>query len=190
MVKCLRQIFCHYANSYLIRHGNSCWSCPRLQPSKHRSNLSKAANTWWRHQMETFSAFLAFCAGNSPVPVNSPHKGQWREALMFPLICARTNRWINNHEAGDLRRHEAHYDVSVMNVQRSRARPPEIPRQYIYIYYNFVWRRHEDVPPCTGSRVNTTYERIELLTPESQGHWCATHCWIQRANHSTMTYLW
>ena len=23
---------------------------------------------WWRHQMETFSALLAFCAGNSPVP--------------------------------------------------------------------------------------------------------------------------
>ena len=23
--------------------------------------------TWWRHQMETFSALLAFCAGNSPV---------------------------------------------------------------------------------------------------------------------------
>ena len=24
--------------------------------------------SWWRHQMETFSALLAFCAGNSPVP--------------------------------------------------------------------------------------------------------------------------
>ena len=32
------------------------------------------APTWWRHQMETFSALLAICAGNSPVPVNSPHK--------------------------------------------------------------------------------------------------------------------
>ena len=40
-------------------------------------------DTWWRHQMETFSALLALCAGNSPVPVNSPHKGQWRGALMF-----------------------------------------------------------------------------------------------------------
>ena len=29
---------------------------------------------WWRHQMETFSALLALCAGNSPVPVTSPHK--------------------------------------------------------------------------------------------------------------------
>ena len=24
-------------------------------------------NAWWRHQMETFSALLAICAGNSPV---------------------------------------------------------------------------------------------------------------------------
>ena len=70
--------------------------------------------TWWRHQMETFSALLAICAGNSPVPVNSPHKGQWRGALMFTLICARIYGWVNNREAGDLRRYRAHYDVIVM----------------------------------------------------------------------------
>ena len=28
--------------------------------------------TWWRHQMETFSALLAICAGNSPVPGELP----------------------------------------------------------------------------------------------------------------------
>ena len=38
--------------------------------------------------METFSALLAVCAGNSPVPVNFRHKGRWRGALMFSLICA------------------------------------------------------------------------------------------------------
>ena len=69
---------------------------------------------WWRHQMETFSALLALCARNSPVPVNSPHKGQWRGTLMFSLICAWINDWVNNHEAGDLRRHRCHYDVNVM----------------------------------------------------------------------------
>ena len=45
----------------------------------------------------------------------SPHKGQWRGALMFSLICARINDWVNNREAGDLRRHLAHYDVTVMS---------------------------------------------------------------------------
>ena len=28
--------------------------------------------SWWRHQMETFSALLAFCAGNSLVPGEFP----------------------------------------------------------------------------------------------------------------------
>ena len=47
-------------------------------------------------------------------PVNSPHKGQWRGALMFSLIFAWINGWVNNSEAGDLRRYRGHYDVSVM----------------------------------------------------------------------------
>ena len=70
--------------------------------------------SWWRHQMETFSALLALCAGNSPVPLNSPHKGQWRGAWMFSLIYAWINDWVNNREAGDLRRQRGHYDVIVM----------------------------------------------------------------------------
>ena len=28
--------------------------------------------SWWRHQMETFSALLDFCAGNSPVSGEFP----------------------------------------------------------------------------------------------------------------------
>ena len=71
--------------------------------------------TWWRHQMETVSALLAICAGNSPAPVNSPHKGQGRGALMLSLIYAWINDWVNNREAGDLRRHRGHYVVIVMN---------------------------------------------------------------------------
>ena len=47
--------------------------------------------SWWRHQVETFSPLLAFCAGIHRWPVNSPHKGQRRGALMFSFICA----WIN-----------------------------------------------------------------------------------------------
>ena len=42
-------------------------------------------------------------------------KGQWRGALMFYLICVWINGWVNNREAGDLRRHLGHYDVNVMN---------------------------------------------------------------------------
>ena len=78
------------------------------------SSWGKGTIPWWRHQMETFSALLALCAGKSPVPVNSTHKGQWRGALMFSLICVWINVWVNTLEDGDLRRHLDHYDVSVM----------------------------------------------------------------------------
>ena len=38
-------------------------------------------------------------------------------ALVFSLICAWTNGWVNNRGACDLRRHCAHYDVMVMREQ-------------------------------------------------------------------------
>ena len=66
--------------------------------------------------LETFSALLALCAGNSPITSEFPHKGQWRGALMFSLICPWINGWINNREAGDLRHHRAHNGITVMNV--------------------------------------------------------------------------
>ena len=33
---------------------------------------------------------------------------------MFSLICVWINSWVNNGEAGDLRRYHSHYDVTVM----------------------------------------------------------------------------
>ena len=49
-------------------------------------------------------------------PANSPHKGQWCGALMFSLICAWINDWVNSGLAGDLRRYRTHYDVTVMII--------------------------------------------------------------------------
>ena len=40
--------------------------------------------------------------------------GQWSRALIFCLICAWINGWVNNREAGDLRRHRAHFGVTVL----------------------------------------------------------------------------
>ena len=58
--------------------------------------------------------YLPFVRGIHRSQVNSPHKGQWCGALMFSLICAWINTWVNNRETGDLRRHCAHFDVIVM----------------------------------------------------------------------------
>ena len=51
----------------------------------------------WKH----FPCYWPFVQGIHRSPVNSPHKGQWRGALMFSLICTWINSWVNNHEAGD-----------------------------------------------------------------------------------------
>ena len=74
-------------------------------------------SSWWRHQMKAFPRYCPFMRGIHRSPVNSPHKGQWRGALMFSLICVWINGWENNREAGDLRRHRTHYDVIVMWVR-------------------------------------------------------------------------
>ena len=70
-------------------------------------------HTWWRHQMETFSAFLAILCGEF-----TAHRWISRTkagALMLSWICAWTNGWTNNGDACDLRRHWTHYDVIIMS---------------------------------------------------------------------------
>ena len=67
----------------------------------------------WKH----FPRYWPFVRGIHRWPVNSPHKGQWHGALMFCLICAWTNGWVNNGDAGDLRRHRAHFYVTVMHFR-------------------------------------------------------------------------
>ena len=64
----------------------------------------------WKH----FPRNWPFMRGIHRSPVNSPHNGQWREALMFSLICVWIIDWVNNREAGDLRRYRAHSEVIVM----------------------------------------------------------------------------
>ena len=66
--------------------------------------------------------YWSFVQGIHRSPVNSPHKGQWRGALMFSLICTWTNGWVNNREAGDLRHHRTHYDVIIMETATKTCR--------------------------------------------------------------------
>ena len=78
----------------------------------------------WKH----FPRYWPFVRRIHRSPVNSPHKGQWRGALMFSLICARINGWVNNREADDLRRHQAHCDVIIMwNICLTGRTLPTLP---------------------------------------------------------------
>ena len=67
------------------------------------------------HQMEALLNYWLFVRGIHRSPMNCPHKGRWRGALIF-FIYAWINGWINNPEDRDLRYHRAHYDVTVMHV--------------------------------------------------------------------------
>ena len=62
----------------------------------------------WKH----FPHNWPFVTGIHQSPVDSPHTGQWHRALLFSLICTSTNGWVNNRDAGDLRCHHAHYDIT------------------------------------------------------------------------------
>ena len=83
-----------------------------------------------------FPRYWSFVWGIHRSPVNSPHKGQWRGALMFFFICARLNAWVNNREAGDLRRHRAHYVVIVI---RGPSRPPPLVSCQYFWFMIFPW---------------------------------------------------
>ena len=94
----------------------------------------------WKH----FPRNWPFKRGIHRSPVNSPHKGQWRTALMFTLICVWINGCVNNREAGDLRCYYAHYGVTVMHKQRVLMHGHQgwnvrhglchIYMRYVYIY--------------------------------------------------------
>ena len=72
--------------------------------------------SWWRYQMEAISALLALCAGNSPVTGEFPTLKPVTRSFDVFFICAWTNDWVNNRDASDLRRHRAHYDVTVIYI--------------------------------------------------------------------------
>ena len=73
-----------------------------------REPINIVVNAWWRHQMETFSALLALCAGNSPVTGEFPSQRPvtWSFDVFFDLHL--------NKRLSDLRGYRVHYDLIVM----------------------------------------------------------------------------
>ena len=61
---------------------------------------------WLRHKQETlFLRYWPFVRGIHQSPVNSLPKASDAELSCFLLICSWLKGWVNNREAGDLRRH-------------------------------------------------------------------------------------
>ena len=92
----------HVMTSWIVMSDWSKWE--NLTKTRHDDVIK------WKH----FPRNWPFVREIHRSPVNFPHKGQWRGALMFSLIYAWINDWVNNREAGDLRRQHGHYDVIVM----------------------------------------------------------------------------
>ena len=128
------QILEHITNTWVRKVPNMCkllfklfWrNCVHLTRVVRYSSHDDVIK--WKH----FPRYRPFVRGIHRSPVNSPHKGQWRGALMFSLICVWINGWVNDGEAGDLRRYCAHYDVIVMlcmvsGIDWSRVRHERIP---------------------------------------------------------------
>ena len=110
--------------------------------------------THWKHdnfiKWKHLPRYWPFVRGIHRSPVNSPHKGQWRRALMFSLICAWIEGSVKNREAGDLRCHCAHYDVIVMR------HTCQILPSYSVTYNWFI----PFIMPCPVNRHHWTWLRI------------------------------
>ena len=102
---------------------NCSWIIQAKQPMQNQSRIYMFQNIISEHighyhddviKWKHFPRYWPFVRGIHRSPANSHQKDQWRGALMFSLICVWINDWVNNREAGDLRRHRTHYDVIVM----------------------------------------------------------------------------
>ena len=109
---------------WVIDHMNPSWRDDRTTTKQNKTSswacmfhgMCWISQVWWRHQTETLSALLAFCAGNSPVTGEFPSQRPVTRSFMFYLICVWNNSWVNNGDAGDLRRHRDHYDVIIISA--------------------------------------------------------------------------
>ena len=125
----------------------------------------------WKH----FPRYWPFVQGIHRSTVNSPHKGQWRGALMFPLICAWIKGWVNNREAGDLRRSHAHYDVTVMKASKHIETRTFCILQITYpndYHQVCFWRSNQqEVKIGLGNGLVQNRQDITLINDDLI-HWC------------------
>ena len=100
----------------IVRHETTCkyhdWHIHLFYVTISQSHYIHDDIVNWKH----FPCYWPFVQKIHQSPVNAPQKGQWHGALMFSLICIWTNSWLNNRDASDLRRHYAHYNVTVIRL--------------------------------------------------------------------------
>ena len=118
----------------------------------------------WKH----FPRFWPFVWGIHRSPVNSPHKGQWRGALIFSLISFWINGLVNNRGAGDLGRYRTPCDVTVMCKTHRNRKIPYMKRHR--------WTKGFEGRPC-----------VSPISFMQTRHIDRVHGWIITCHCFTMT---
>ena len=122
----------------------------------------------WKH----FPRYWSFVRGIHRSLVNSPHKGQWRGALMFSLICAWTNGWVNNRGAGDLRYHCCHCNVNSTPCSQALAKGLKMRN---------ISRPWPNLNSSEGSQ--------DISACQTSGHYCHAFS-IKYGNHTFEMFHW
>ena len=106
--------------------------------------------------METFSALLSLCEGNSPVTGEFPSQKSVTRSFDVFFDLRLTNGWTNHRDAGDSRRHRAHYDITTM-LQLITGGRMSCSQLMIEHQDSSLSNDHQDdTPYCTSSEKLTT----------------------------------
>ena len=123
------------------------------------------AVTKWKH----FPRYWPFVRRIHRSPVNSPHKGQWRGALMFSLVGVWINGWVNNNEAGNLRRYRAYYDVTVIITYN-----PTIQTCKHSHHWQYWLISREQIEYLARSHINSNHDNDSAIN--AGGGNCTVYC--------------
>ena len=160
--------------------------------------MQKSLKSWWRHQVETFSASRAFYAGNSPVPGEFPSQRPVTRSfdVFFDL-------WLNKHlskqswgwwfetPSCSLWRHCNVIRSTIHNFTTSFVTTMTLSHQrvcsLIWINCNPTWMSNNihykvcgeityTFANCGGVTVEV-WESISIFFPQFTGHVITNPCW-------------
>ena len=97
--------------------------------------------SWWRHQMETFSALLTIYAGNSPVPVTRSFD-VFFDLRLNKRLCKQSRRWWFETPSSLLWRHCNDNSPRVGSLQLrsviSQLREIQMLQKHLFIIFNHI----------------------------------------------------
>ena len=128
------------------------------------SSFDANSKIWYKYKItqddvikwKRFPRYWPLVGGIHRSPVDSPHKGQWCRALVLSLICTSTNGWAKNRDAGDLRSHRGHDDVTVIKQ----------------IHWETF--RHWVIESACTARIRTNFKLRCIMTSSNGNIFCVT----------------